>query len=57
MHYLLRTGNIVMPYVEAWREGLKKHLHGLPENSTLPIPDNVISLDQYRKKRERESHR
>ena len=56
MHYLLRTGNIVMPDVEAWREGIKKRLKGLPENSTLPIPDNVISLDHYREKRERESH-
>ena len=52
MHYLLRTGNIVMPDVEAWREGIKKRLKGLPENSTLPIPDNVIYLDCYRSRYE-----
>lgn len=56
MHYLLRTGNIVMPYVEAWREGLKNTCKACPRTLrylSLTMSYLLISTE----KEERESHR
>lgn len=52
MRYHYKGPVILMPDIESWDFKGKKVL---PEHATLPIPDNVISLDPHRKKKELKS--
>ncbi|MDD9896187.1 MAG: hypothetical protein OXU24_10450 [Gammaproteobacteria bacterium] len=52
MRYRYRDSVVLIPEIESWDFKGKKVL---PEHATLPIPDNVIYLDDYREKKARVS--